>query len=448
MTTVNAVDFVLDQTVANAPREVWHAAKRSLLDLIGVAAAGRTTDASRIAHQVAIEQWPPAQRESIMLFDGRKASPGGAAFAGAQTIDSVDAHDGYKFAKGHAGVAILPVLLAVIDAERLSSTATEFLESIVIGYEIACRVAAAQHKTCLDYHASGAWNAVGSAAVVARALKLDRRATREALGIAEYFGPRAQIMRVVDEPTMVKDASNWGAMTGVMAAYLAAAGLTGAPALTIERADAADFWRDLGSRWLITEQYFKLWPVCRWAQPSVNAALQLMAAHKIDHENLESVTVETFHEACRLGDRVPTDTDQAQYAIAFPTACAFVRGRVGVDEVAGSGLLDSKILTLMKRISFTESNDFNAAFPARRIARLRAQLKDGRQVVGEPTEAPGDPEHPLTDDQLVDKFFALASPALGNTRAQVIRAAVGALTEKSLDLPLLLAELRRPVELK
>jgi 2-methylcitrate dehydratase PrpD len=445
MGRVNVIDFILKVAVASAPPEAWHAAKRSLLDLIGVAAAGRTTDASRIAHQVAIEQWPAGERRATLLFDGRQAAPAGAAFAGAQTIDSIDAHDGYKPAKGHIGVAILPALLAVIEAEQLEPSDGEFLESIVIGYEIASRVAAAQHRTCPDYHASGSWNAVGAAAVVARGLRLDARAAREALGIAEYFGPRAQIMRVVDEPTMIKDASNWGAMTGVLSAYLAASGLTGAPALTVEREDAGVFWGDLGSRWLITEQYFKLWPVCRWAQPAVNAALKLMAEHKFAPDDIETVTIDTFHEACRLGGRVPTDTDQAQYAIAFPTACAIARGCLGVDEVAGSGLSDGRVLALLRRISFQERPEFNAVFPAHRIAQLRVQFKDGRQIVGPPTEAPGDPDHPLSDEQITEKFFALASPVLGEQRAQEIREAIGALSEKSLNLPRLLAELRSPV---
>ncbi len=65
-----------------------------------------------------------------------------------------------------------------------------------------------------------------------------RRSIREALGVAEYFGPRGQILRACDSPTMVKDGSGWGAHVGVTAALLARDGFTGAPALTIEREDA------------------------------------------------------------------------------------------------------------------------------------------------------------------------------------------------------------------
>jgi 2-methylcitrate dehydratase PrpD len=135
----------------------------------------------------------------------------------------------------------------------------------------------ALHASVADYHCSGAWNALGCAAVAARLLAFDAPRIRQALGVAEYFGPRGQILRACESPTMVKDGSGWGAHVGVTAALLARDGFTGAPALTIERDDARAFWDDLGSRWRIREQYFKAYPVCRWAQPAVEARTSLAA---------------------------------------------------------------------------------------------------------------------------------------------------------------------------
>ena len=443
MDGMGPLEFILGDAVSAAPPRVWREAKRSLLDLIGVAAAGRITDASRIVHSAVPEHWPAGSSRATLMFDGRSASAAGVAFAGAQTIDSIDAHDGFKPSKGHAGVTILPSLLAVMEAEGDSSNAAEFLNAFVVGYEIACRVAMAQHGTCPDYHGSGSWNSLGAAAIAARLLGLDPPRTRQALGIAEYFGPRSQIMRVVDHPTMVKDSSGWGAMVGVTATYLAASGFTGAPSLTVEDEEVGPTWSDLGNRWYMTEQYLKLWPVCRWAQPAIQAALDMSAAHRIRHEAIREVAIQTFHEACRLYDPNPLDTDQAQYDIAFPTACAFVRGRVSVDEIAGSGLQDEPIRTLAKKIHVEEREEFNAAFPARRFARLVIVLDDGRQLQSDVTEAPGDPEEPLSDEQVVDKFFALAAPVLGDEIATTIRRAIGDFDSPDLDLPGLLQVLRQ-----
>jgi 2-methylcitrate dehydratase PrpD len=192
-----------------------------------------------------------------MLFDGRRAGLAGAAFAGAATIDALDAHDGHVLTKGHAGVAILPALLAFLEGRDCGSG--ELLTCLELGYEIATRAGIALHASVADYHCSGAWNALGVAAVGGRILALDDARLAHAFGIAEYWGPRGQILRVCESPSMLKDGSSWGAHAGVMAALLAADGFTGAPAITVER--VPDVWHDLGTRWRIREQYFKAYPV-------------------------------------------------------------------------------------------------------------------------------------------------------------------------------------------
>ena len=278
--------FVRGLTFDHLPGEVVASAQRSLLDLIGVAAGGSRTRAAAIANSYAATQLCGSERNARILFDGRRAGIAGAAFAGATTIDALDAHDGHVLTKGHAGVALLPALLALIDGARTGERAAnvdgrEFLACMVLGYEIATRAGIALHSTVRDYHCSGAWNSLGCAAIAARLLDFDGERTRHALGIAEYFGPRGQILRACDFPTMVKDGSGWGAHAGVSAALLAGDDFTGAPALTIERDDAAPFFGDLGTRWRISEQYFKAYPVCRWAQPAIEAALESQARARL-----------------------------------------------------------------------------------------------------------------------------------------------------------------------
>jgi 2-methylcitrate dehydratase PrpD len=438
-------EFILGDPVMRCPAEVWHAAKRSLLDLMAVAVAGRTTTASRIAHDTATTLWSAGSKPATLMFDGRTASPAGAAFAGAATIDSMDAHDGFKPAKGHAGVAILPALLAVSEAERTPMGGPEFLAALIIGYEVACRTAIAQHGSCPDYHASGSWNSLGAAAVTARLLKLDEAKLREALGISEYFGPRSQMMRVIDHPTMLKDSSSWGAMTGVTAAYLAQAGFTGAPAITVEAESQSELWSDLGSRWRITEQYFKLWPVCRWAQPAVEAALEIASASDFDHRSVRRIEIHTFHEARRLAGFQPRNTEEAQYAIAFPTACALVHRRCGFSEVTDAGLDDPDVRRLARGVEFCESEEFNAAFPAKRFAQLILHMDDGRTIKSRVTEPPGDPEQPLSDERLVEKFYEFTLPILGERRADALREAVGALEVPNVDVDALRCEVAKPI---
>src|SRR5215475_7802590 len=268
--------IVFDQDTAAVPAEVRHFAALLLLDTLGVAAAAREMEAAKIARETALDLYAarPGGPVAKMLFDGREASVAGASFAAAAQIDNLDAHDGYNPTKGHIGVAVVPALLTF--AQGLPPiSGQEALAALVAGYEIGARAGIALHATVTDYHTSGAWNALGVAAVGARLRKLTPDQLREALGIAEYHGPRSQMMRVIDVPTMLHDGSAWGALAGASAVFLAERGFTGAPAITVEAAEVADTWRDLGEAWVVDRHYIKPYPVCRWIHSLVGAALDL-----------------------------------------------------------------------------------------------------------------------------------------------------------------------------
>ena len=435
---MNIAEFTHGLSLDAMPSDVVRQAERCLLDLIGVAAGGARTPAASIVNAYAASHMTSRASEARLLFDGRRASRAGAAFAGATTIDALDAHDGHVLTKGHAGVAVLPALLAAIDGGAACDGA-EFLACVVLGYEIGTRAGIALHASVPDYHCSGAWNALACAAIVARLLRLDAARLREALGIAEYAGPRGQILRVCAHPTMLKDGSSWGAHAGVMAALLAHDGFTGAPAVTLEDEEVRALWRDLGQRWRIREQYFKAYPVCRWAQPAIEAALALKRAHRFDVAEVDSVGIESFREAIDLGSQCPSPatTDEAQYSLPYGVVAALTFGRVGAEEVDTAALRDARVARLLDRIVLTEDAEFSRRFPAERWARLRITLADGRTLVSEPARARGNPENPLVDDELRAKYLALAGPVLGAARTARIADAVASLAGGGAVAPLL-----------
>lgn len=428
-------DFSLDLTLSDIPDDVIARAEDLLLDTIGVAASALDTDAAGIARDMAESLFMPGDPNHAgrMLFDGRPVSLAGACYASATQIDSLDAHDGYLPVKGHAGVALVPAVLHFADAaclQRRRVTGADMLSALIVGYEIACRAGAALHATVSDYHTSGAWNALGVAAIGARLLGLSKDQLRQAWGIAEYHGPRSQMMREIDNPSMLHDGSGWGALAGTTAVILAQNGYRGAPAVTIEREDAAPHWQGLGTDWLVTQQYVKPHPVCFWAQSVVTAALRLRERHGVSAPDIDRVTIETFHESARLSAAMPRSTAEAQYSLAFPTAAALVRNRCGPDEVKGSGLSDPDIEALLARISVSESDAFNAVFPNQRFSALTLHLKDGRVLESGPMEPRGAPTDPLSRADIVEKFYDHAEPVLGLERTGAIRDAVFGLKDR------------------
>jgi 2-methylcitrate dehydratase PrpD len=426
---VDAVGFARALRRADLPADVVRQAQRCLLDLVGVAAAASRTRAARLATAYAIDQLAGRSRSARILFDGRHAGLAGAAYAGASIIDAIDAHDGHPLTKGHAGVTVLPALLAFVDGMGIACDGGELLTCLVLGYEIGTRAGIALHSTVPDYHCSGAWNALAAAAIGARLLDLDEATTRHAFGIAEYFGPRGQILRVCHSPTMLKDGSGWGAHAGVSAVLLAQSGFTGAPAVTLDDAAPRPLWADLGSRWRIREQYFKPHPVCRWAQPAIEAALALRRAHAFDAADIARITVESFAEAVTLGAHCPrpATTDEAQYSITYPVATALVHGAMDAQALEPAALRDPRVARVIDVMELVEAPELSRRFPAERFARVRIELADGRVLASADTVARGSAENPLTDDEIAAKYRALAEPVLGESRAMRIADAIAAL---------------------
>jgi 2-methylcitrate dehydratase PrpD len=415
MDSLKISQFIHELKWEHLPEDVRHQAHRCLLDTVGSAIGGRQTDLSRIIHDFAATAY--GGQGAHLWLDGRKVSPPGAALANGMTIDSLDIHDSCRPVKGHAGVALVPAALATLNLNDDGEiTGRELLTTLVMGYEIAIRAGISLHATACDYHTSGAWNALGCAAVTARRLGLSHEQTHHALGIAEYHGPRSQMMRCIDHPTMLKDGSGWGAMAGVSAGLMAGGGFTGAPALTVESYDVGEFWADLGERWLILEQYFKPYAVCYWAQPAIAGALALQQKHNLQLANIQRVKVFAFHEATRLASRRPQTTEEAQYSLPFPVATALVHRQLGYAELSSEALTDPLILDLAKRVELIEDESFNARFPADRLSRVEIETTDGGTFDSGEVRALWDLSAQASDAELQEKFRWLASGSLSKKR--------------------------------
>ncbi len=446
-------DFIQTLSYQALPVDVVAIMKRSLLDTIGVGAVGSTTKMSTITRQFACEHMPagingPSAR---LLFDGRCVSPMGAAMAGAFTIDSIDAHDGYSAVKGHAGSGVLPGVLAFAEDLQRSGkkiSGQELLTALAIGYEIAYRSGLAMHATCTDYHTSGAWTAVGVAAAGARLLGLDRDRLRHAMGIAEYHGPRSQMMRCIDHPSMLRDGVGWGSPAGVSAAYMAQMGFTGAPAITVEGEDEVtrQHWADLGQRWEITNTHYKPYPVCRWAHSSIEAADELMLRHNLTSADIKAARIRTFHYASRLAGHEPQTLDELTYALAFPMAIMIVKRRIGAEELVEEILHDPEILRISKATEIVDSDHYTKISTRQRWADVTLYLQDGREIQSEPTTPRGDPEDPLSDEEISAKFHLLSDPVIGKKRAISIEQRVSQVDDTDFDLEQLLELVLAPTE--
>lgn len=406
----NILDYIKDTKLAGLPQNVKERARALLLDLIGVAAVGYKTPLSQIACMTAEENYATGKgKKSVpILFHNGVCSPAGAAFAGANMIDSIDSHDHHPSSTGHIGCSLLPSILSALCFSERQEDGEEFLTCLVLGYELGTRIGMSHSQINVEYQSSGAWMGMVIAAIVCRIYGLDTKIMYEAMGIAENFGPRSPIMKVVDHTTMLKDASGWGAMAGFSAAEMAAKGFTGAPCSAISLPEVQSNWMDLGTKWYTLEPYIKQWPFCAWAQAATQAIVNLYQKTPFEPSTIESIVIHTFHESMRLGSPHPKTSDEAQYSICWPVAAmcfALAEGRkLGPYDISVDALNRLDIHQLSDKIELKVDEHLNSLFPVKLLSRVDLKLKDGTVLSSDVTYGKGDPEFPLSNEEVVEKF--------------------------------------------
>lgn len=422
-------DFVLNPDLI-VPEEALKFTATLLIDTLGVAAGAVALDVATIARDFAVDFHAAggAGNAAPMLFDGRSVSLPGAAWAAATQIDNLDGHDGYNPTKGHIGVAVVPALFAFA-ARHPDLSGRDALTALAMSYEVAARAGIALHATVNDYHTSGAWNALGVAALGCRLEGTDTETLRQAMGIAEYHGPRSQMMREIDNPTMLHDGSGMGALIGCSATLLAQRGFQGAPAMTVEAPEVAQYWRDLDQTWTVGLNYIKPYPVCRWAHAALDGLRQVVSAEGITADQVAGLHIRTFAEAARLFAGMPDTTSQAQYSLHFALATVLRHGRIGPEHLTGAGLQDADVAALIPKITVSEDVRHSDRFPVARWSDIEVTLTNGRVLTSGDVHARGGPEAPMSDAEILQKLHHMADASLSAPRVNAIWALRDALLE-------------------
>jgi 2-methylcitrate dehydratase PrpD len=387
---------------------------------MGVAFAATQTEVAQIGTKFSLTQFGPTNESHSQLigFDG-SCSMLGSAFAGALLIDSIDAHDGHRLTKGHAGASVIPALLAMssnLSKKGIVISGKMFLERLIVGYEVALRTGIELHRSSKEYHTSGAWCSTGVAAMGAKLFELNEDQFNHALGIADFYGPRSPMMRCIDYPSMVKDGAGWGSMTGVSAIFLAKEGFSGAPALPITESQSKPYFE----HYEMLDQYFKPWPICRWAQPAVEAVSILAKQYNINAVDIQKIKINTFHQGVRLGNKRPKSSEEAQYSIGFPVAVMLARGKIGAKELSDSALNDPLISRVQKTVELVENQTYTDAFPAKRCASVTITLKDDKELSIDNVEARGDAINPLSDDEIINKFTTFTQSVISENNQKAL----------------------------
>jgi 2-methylcitrate dehydratase PrpD len=209
------------------------------------------------------------------------------------------------------------------------------------------------------------------------------------------------------------------AQSGVMAARLAAAGLTGqVDALEHPQgflsaySPNGDFDNEspvrAGREWRILKHGLglKKYPMCYCAHKPIDAVLDLQAAAKIPLDEIETITVKMSGRNSRvLRNHEPQTGLEAKFSIEFAMACALTAGRVGLPELQDAFVRRPDIQSLMGRVRVDPDPREDPLTGYAPSDQVTIRTKDGREAASEPVvRARGDWGVPLTEEEFWTKF--------------------------------------------
>jgi 2-methylcitrate dehydratase PrpD len=221
------------------------------------------------------------------------------------------------------------------------------------------------------------------------------------------------------------------AEAGVLVALAARHGLTGAEhMLEGERGFGNAMSREvdwdaavagLGEEWTITRTTQKNHGCCGHTFAALDAVIALRDAHGLSPEQVSRIRVGTYAPALEIcGDYEPHTGYEGKFSLPYCVAVALKEARVRLDAFDEAHLRDPTIRALMTRVELAVDDECQAVFPARRSARVRIETQDGRVLEHHAVTRKGDPDAPLSDAELVDKYRELAVPVLGDGAAETL----------------------------
>lgn len=353
-----------------------------------------------------------------------------AALALALELDSSD-----RQARLHAGPVVIAAALAA--AEATDSSGAALLDAVVRGYEAAVRVGRSAGSAHYHYfHPTSTCGGFGAAAAVASVLGLGPAATAHALGIAGTTAGGFWQVRM--EPASAKLAhAGRAAESGISGARLAAAGMTaplrllegerGFYAATAPDSVPAALVAEQTDRWLIHDSSLKPWACCRHAHASIDAALELH--DQLDGEPVSGATAHVYADALDFCDRVhPTTTGQARFSLQHVLACALVDGRVPLSCFDEPALSRPDIAHLRPHIELRLDREIEAAYPDSWGTRVVVRTPS-RVLVASRGDAKGDPNLPMTRNDVREKTAALVAGVSAPHLVEALCEAVGSVRE-------------------
>jgi 2-methylcitrate dehydratase PrpD len=363
-------EFACSVTAGDLPDSARAATRRLILDTLGCAVGGSGMPSSRIVTELhAAAGGPPG---ATVLVSGDQPGLLGAVYVNAHAANALDAEETIRHS-GHLAASTVPPALAV--AERSGASGAQFAAAVTVGFDVGARIALSLRTldttpgghTVISPVAGLSWAAFAATVAAGRLLELPPEAMAHAFGLTVACAPMPIAGRwaVQSAPRPMTKYGLYGAIAraGVEAALLARAGMDGdTEVLDGDRG----FWRmngspgcdwdaltdGLGSRWLVEETSYKLFPACQWAMPALELIYRMAEQDGVLLADLDEVEVLVPQAALtkHMADRDVRTIIDGQFSIPHLIALAARGGPPGPRWHTPDALADPAIRAFRDRV--------------------------------------------------------------------------------------------------
>ena len=388
---------------------------RLLIDIAGLCVAARGESYVRSA----LESWD-AEGSCTAIGHGRALDAAGAAFVNGTAAHGEDFDDTFEGGPVHAGAVVVPAMLAA--AERWRLAGPDLLYGIAIGAEVTCRASLVAPKRIhkAGFHPTAVLGAMGAAAGIAAALRVDDKTFASAQGIAGSMA--SGIIEYLAEGASTKRMHpGWAAQAGLRAVALARSGFDG-PRTVWEGEHGflhafanseGGAWNELldgfGERWISQTIAFKPYACGTMIHPYIDCARRL-AAQGVRPADVVSIECDTAEGIVhRLWEpletkRRPPNAYAAKFSIPYGVAYGLSRGAVGLDAFTEEKAADPALREIAAKVGYRI--DPQNPYPREYTGHVRMTLRDGRVVEERQPHLRGGQHEPLTRAELEEKFRA------------------------------------------
>lgn len=413
-------EFAAETNFTDFPTEIVERAGWVLRDTVGVILGGFQAPEVTALANYASENYPGKSR---LLLTGRPIRSEWAALVYGTTGTTLEMDEGHAYAFGHAAIHAAATTLACAAAEKLSGQ--EMLTAFIIGYEIAARVGVAT-KLHKGVHPFGTWGVMGAAAIGAQIKGFDPQQMLNALNIAASYAITPSFNAAFQGANVRNTYAGMVNHNGLLAVAMSQLGFEGEQGGVLtafgeilgHNFDLSALTDGLGTRYEIMRGYFKPYSACRYSHPVIEACFDL--CEQVSPDEIADITIETYEIASRLNDPKPTSPLAARFSIPFIAASVLNKGNAMPDSFTDEAITNLEILNLARRITVKENPQFTALLPDQRVAKVSIVKRNGQRLSKQKIGSKGDPDQPMTNDDLYDKFTTLTHHALTAHQTQTL----------------------------